>query len=96
MKFTILSKSSLLFNSFCCLFFKFNNLKTRTAINAKISVFVICVEVIMYLLLYSFHDFTFNLKSIRMQFLPTEVRQLAFSYNVFAGTNNIFGLFRYS
>ena len=28
-----------------------NNLKSRTAINAKIPVFVICVEVIIYLLL---------------------------------------------
>ena len=28
--------------------------------NAKISVFVICVEVIIYLLLYNFHDRTFN------------------------------------
>ena len=36
------------------------NLKTRTAINTKISVFVICVEVIIYLLLSNFHDRTFN------------------------------------
>ena len=28
--------------------------------NEKISVFVICVEVIIYLLLYNLHDFTFN------------------------------------
>ena len=28
--------------------------------NAKISVFVICVEAIMYLLLYNMHDCTFN------------------------------------
>ena len=28
--------------------------------NAKISVFVICVEVIIYLLLYNLHDCTFN------------------------------------
>ena len=34
------------------------NLKTRTYINAKISVFVICVEAIMYLLLYDLHDCT--------------------------------------
>ena len=28
--------------------------------NAKISVFVICVEAIIYLLLYNLHDFTFK------------------------------------
>ena len=28
--------------------------------NAKISVLVVCVEVIIYLLLYSMHDSTFN------------------------------------
>ena len=28
--------------------------------NAKISVFVICVEAIIYLLLYNLHDCTFN------------------------------------
>ena len=28
--------------------------------NMKISMFVICVEVIMYLLLYNLHDYTFN------------------------------------
>ena len=37
-----------------------NNLKTRRAINTTISVFVICVEVIMYWLLYNLHDCTFN------------------------------------
>ena len=37
-----------------------NNLKTRTAINAKISVFIISVEVIIYLLLCSWHDCTFK------------------------------------
>ena len=31
-----------------------------TAINAKISVFVICVKAIMYFLLYNLHDCTFN------------------------------------
>ena len=66
MKFAIFFKSSLLFNSFYCLFLllnktlRLNNLKTRTATNAKISVFVICVEVIIYLLLCNLHDFTFN------------------------------------
>ena len=50
MKFTIFLKSSLLFNSFYCLFclsnktLRLDNLKTRTAMNAKISVFAICVD----------------------------------------------------
>ena len=63
-KFAIFLKSSLLFNSFYCLFLFINktwlnNLKTRIAVNAKISVFVICVEVIIYLL-YNLHDCTFK------------------------------------
>ena len=37
-----------------------NNLKTRAAMNAKISMFVICVQVITYLLIYNLHDCTFN------------------------------------
>ena len=39
---------------------RLDNLKTRTAISAKISVFVICVEAIIYLLLYNSHDCTFK------------------------------------
>ena len=39
---------------------RINNLKTRTATNAKISVFFICGEAIIYLLLYNLHDCTFN------------------------------------
>ena len=35
---------------------RLNNLKTRTAMNGKISVFVICVEAIIYLLLYNMHS----------------------------------------
>ena len=64
MKFAILLKSSLLFNSFYCLFInktlRLNNVKIRTAINAKNSVFVICVEAIIYLLLYNLRDCTFK------------------------------------
>ena len=37
-----------------------NNLKTRTALNAEISVFAICDEAIIYLWLYNLHDCTFN------------------------------------
>ena len=39
-----------------------NNLKTRIAMNAKNSVFAICVEVIC-LFLYNLHDCTFNIRS---------------------------------
>ena len=39
---------------------RLNNLKTRTATNAKSSVFVICGEAIIYLLLYNLHDCTFK------------------------------------
>ena len=35
---------------------RLNKLKTRLIKNAKISAFVICVEVIIYLLLYNLHD----------------------------------------
>ena len=35
-------------------------MKTRTAMNMKISVFFICVEAIIYLLLYNLYDCTFN------------------------------------
>ena len=41
---------------------RLNNLKTRAAMNAKISVFVTCVEAIIYLLLYDFHDCAFKCK----------------------------------
>ena len=39
---------------------RLNNIKNRKAMNAKISVFVICVEATIYLLLYNLHDCTFN------------------------------------
>ena len=62
--FFIFFKGCLLFNRFHCIFclqtitLWLNNLKTRTTSNAKISVFVICVEVTIYLLLYNLHDYT--------------------------------------
>ena len=40
---------------------RLNNLKTRTAVNAKFSVFVICVKAVIYLLLYNLHDCTFKI-----------------------------------
>ena len=66
MKFAIFLKSSLLFNNFLSSFLfvnktlRLNNLKTSAAINAKISVFVVCVEATIYLILYSLLDCTFN------------------------------------
>ena len=70
-KFAIFLKDSLLFNSFYRFFFLFINktlrlinLKTRTAMNAKISVVVICVQEIICLFLHNLHDCTFNSKSI--------------------------------
>ena len=44
---------------------RLNNLKTRTAMNAKISVFVTYVEVIVYLLLYNLHGCTFKYIKLR-------------------------------
>ena len=41
-----------------------NNLRTKKSMNLQTSVFVICVEGIMYLLLYSLIDFTFKISSI--------------------------------
>ena len=57
-----------------------NNLKTGTATNAKISVFAICVEAIIYLLLYNLHDRTLNLLS----------RKSVTSYRFFMIYNNVF------
>ena len=39
---------------------RLNDIRTRTAMNAKMSVFVICVETIVYLLLYNLRDFIFK------------------------------------
>ena len=41
-----------------------NDLKTRIAMNAKTSVFVTCIEVIIYLLLQNLHDCAFNRRQI--------------------------------
>ena len=38
-----------------------NNSKTKRAMNAKISILVICVEAITYVLLHNLHDSTLNL-----------------------------------
>ena len=65
MKFAIFLKSSLLFNSFYCLIFInktlwLNKLKTRTAMNAKISLFVVFVETIISLQLNNLRDCNFK------------------------------------
>ena len=65
MKFVSFVKSSLLLTIFVFFLFvnktlRLNNLKTRTAMNAKISVFVICAEVIIYLLLHHLDDGSFG------------------------------------
>ena len=39
---------------------RLNKVKIGTAKNVKISNFVICIEVIIYLLLYNLHDCTFK------------------------------------
>ena len=47
--------------------------------NAKISVFVICFEAIIYLLLYNLHDCAFTEK---LHFLYTDAIYLIFIWNV--------------
>ena len=44
---------------------RLNNLKIRTTTNAKYSLFVICVEAIIYLSLYNLHDCTFKNTTLR-------------------------------
>ena len=39
---------------------RLSNSKTKAAINAKISIFIFCVEAIKYLLLHNLHDCTFK------------------------------------
>ena len=45
-----------------------NNVTTAVAINVKIAMFVISVEVIIYLLLYNLHDYTFKRKKLTYRF----------------------------
>ena len=58
----IFVKSSLLLT--VCIVFSVFKLKTRTAMNVKISVFINCVEAILYLLLYNLHNCTFKDREI--------------------------------
>ena len=52
--------------------FQPNNLKTKKSMNMQTSVFVICVEGIMYLLLYSLIDCTFKISSIFEVLFPAK------------------------
>ena len=45
-----------------------DNVTTAVAINVKIAMFVISVEVIIYLLLYNLHDCTFKRKKLTYRF----------------------------
>ena len=64
-KFAIFLKGSLLFKFLLSFLFinktsQLNNLKTWIAMNAKMSVFGICVEEIVYFSSYNMHDYTLN------------------------------------
>ena len=48
---------------------RLNNSKTKTAMNIKISIFAICVEAIIYLLLHNFHDGTFKRQKLRVLYI---------------------------
>ena len=54
---------------------RLNNLKTRTTVNAKISVFVICLEAIIYLLLFNLHNCTFN--AIRKYYVHSSIIKIS-------------------
>ena len=60
MKFVIFEKVALLSFLFINKTLRLNNLTTGTVMNAKILVIVICVEAIIYLLLYNLHHCTFK------------------------------------
>ena len=59
---------------------RLKNLKTRTAINAEISVFVICVDAIIHLLLYNLHEFTFKRLVYEPYLEITKLRYLVYSF----------------
>ena len=47
---------------------RLNNVATAVAIYVKIAMFVVSVEVIIYLLLYNLHDCTFKRKKLTYRF----------------------------
>ena len=46
---------------------RLNSSKTKIGMNAKLSIFVICVEAIIYFLLHNLHDFTFNIEHVSQE-----------------------------
>ena len=66
---------------------RLNNLKTRRAMNPKSSVFVICVETIIYCLLYNLHECTFNYClvciSINLWYKKKIIRKLSYLWSKF-------------
>ena len=60
MKFDIFLKVSIVLSIYISKTLRLNNLKTRTAMNEKVSVFINCVEAILHLLFYNMHDCTFH------------------------------------
>ena len=52
---------------------RLSSLKARTAMNAKVSLFVICAEVSIYLLSHNLHDCTFNNFCFTYQITPEVV-----------------------
>ena len=60
---------------------RLNNLKTRTTMNVKISVFVICVKAIIYLLLYNLHDCTFKVRILDIPKLSRNAKGYLISQN---------------
>ena len=64
-----------------------NNSKNRTAMNAKISVFVNCVEAIIYLLLSNLHDCVFN---IWRQYIRKNGDILITDTNIHANYNRLY------
>ena len=54
---------------------RFNNLKTRAAMNAKTSLFICCVEPIIYLLLFNLHDCTFRVFNANFSKITLFIRE---------------------
>ena len=55
---------------------RLNIFKIRAAINLEISVFVICAEAIIYLLLFNLHDFTFKNRFLRNYLYPSVLTKI--------------------
>ena len=64
-----------------------NNLKTRKGINAKISVFLVCVEAVIYLLLHNLHSRTFN--SVQLQISERKLPKITFDGKMMITINRV-------